>query len=465
MNNQLIYASLFCLGLTSCASEINEVKTPVKKPNIVLFFVDDLGWGDLGMRNAKFESPNVDKLAAQGLNFENTYVASPTCSPSRATLVTGQHPARLKMVRHIPTGPKWGFDKYNRPSKPVNYWKGDPANFPVPNWLDTSYTTYAEALKEQGYYNHFVGKWHLGHEGYHPIDNGFDTQFGTTNFGHPKGYNAPFFKNTDTFKDAKKPDYLTDKLTEHTVDWIENYDKDEPFMLSMWFYNVHRPSDGKPEYVEHFEKQGLTGDHAQYAAQIKSMDDAVGKVRQALKEKGLADNTIILFTSDQGGYFENPPYRGKKQGETLYEGGARVPFFVYWPGVTKPGTINDSVVQTTDIFPTLAEISGGTPSDYENLDGVSLVSTIKENNLLNRNEPIYGYRAYQDLYVSVREKEWKLLGYRSGDIRLYNLAIDPTEKNDVVEQNPDIVKKLIKKLLKWERKMGVEQYSGFKQQS
>lgn len=462
MKTSLIYASLLCLGLASCASDTSNKNTQPKKPNIVLFFVDDLGWSDIGMRNANFESPNVDALAAQGMNFENTYVASPTCSPSRATLVTGQHPARLKIVRHIPTGPKWGFDKYNRPSRPVSYWKGDPANFPVPNWLDTEYTTYAEALKEQGYFNHFVGKWHLGHEGYHPIDNGFDSQFGTTNFGHPKGYNAPFFKNTEVFKNAKKGEYLTDKLADHTVDWIRNYDKEQPFMLSMWFYNVHRPSDGKAEYVEYFKQQGLTGDTAKYAAQIKSMDDAVGKVRKALKDKGVDDNTIILFTSDQGGYFENAPYRGKKQGETLYEGGARVPFFVYWPGVTKPGSVNESVVQTTDIFPTLTEMSGGNVNQYENLDGISLVSTIKSNVDLNRNEPIYGYRAYQDLYVSVRDKEWKLLGYRSGTYRLYNLALDPTEQDDVSEKFPNVVSQLVKKLQSWEKEVGVEQYSGFK---
>lgn len=462
MKKSLLLASCLTLGLSACSTLEKLVETePVKKPNIVLLFVDDLGWGDLGMRTPEFESPNVDALAAESLSLKYTYVASPTCSPSRATLLTGQHPARLKMVRHLPKG---------IPTEATHLWPTDPAQFPVPNWLDTKYTSYATALKNEGYYNHFVGKWHLGHnQGYHPVEHGFDSQWGTTNEGHPKGYNVPFFRDFSTLKqpseqvlvNAKKGEHLTEKLAEHTVDWIKNYDKAQPFMLSLWFYSVHKPADGKAEYVKYFKEKGLTNEKAIYAAQIKSMDDAVGKVRAALKAKGLDKDTIILFSSDQGSFYPNLPFRGKKNGETLYEGGARVPFFVHWPGVTHPGTINSSVVQTTDFFPTLVDIAGGNPSDYENLDGTSLLEVIKGNKTLERNAPIFGYRAYEDLYVSVRDADWKLLGYRSGERRLYNLGIDPLEQTDVAAKYPKVVERMTKKLVDWEYEMGVAQYSGF----
>ncbi len=429
-------------------------------PNIVLFFVDDLGWADLGFRNDKFESPNVDLLASESLDFQQAYVACPTCSPSRATLLTGKHPARLKIVRHIPGGPKFPeFDKFGRTETEFNLWENDPAQFPCRNWLPLEETTYAEALKELGYYNLLVGKWHLGHEPYHPVHQGFDRQIGTTNWGHPKSYYPSYFKNTDVLGDEKEK-YLTDRLTDETVEFIQQYDQEKPFMISCWYYNVHGPHEGRKDFLEHFEKKGLTGRFAHYAAMVAAMDESVGRIRGAIQEKGMKDNTIILFISDQGGYFENGPFRGGKRSDTLCEGGARVPFIVHWPGVTKPGTQNDSVIQTTDLFPTLVDIAGGDASKFAGLDGVSLKTVITNNDTLQRAEPIYGYRAYEDLYASVRADDWKLLAYRSGALSLYNIADDVGEENDILEDHPELAQKLVKKLKLWEKEMGVEQYSG-----
>ncbi len=236
------YTACCLLILLSCACLAGD------QPNIVLFFVDDLGWSDLGHRNPVFESPNIDTLAREGLNFEQAYIACPTCSPSRATLLTGKHPARLELVRHITGGPD---EKYN-------YWKTDPAQFPCVNWLALEYTTYAEVLKAQGYYSLFVGKWHLGHEDYHPIHQGFDRQIGTSNAGHPRGYYPPYFKNSTAMADEKER-YLTDKLTDGAVEFIEQYDRDQPFMLSFWYYSVHGPHQGRRDYVKHFEAKGLAG--------------------------------------------------------------------------------------------------------------------------------------------------------------------------------------------------------------
>jgi arylsulfatase A-like enzyme len=432
---------------------------PTSKPNIVLFFVDDMGWSDLGYRNPVFESPNIDRLAHDGLDFEQAYIASPTCSPSRGTLLTGKHPARLRLVRHIPHKPESGFDEFGRTEEEFNLWKGDPAQFPCINWLPLNHISYAEALKELGYYNLFVGKWHLGHEEYHPIHQGFNRQIGTTNWGHPGSYHPPYFKNSNVFADEKER-YLTDKLTDETVSFIEEYDDKSPFMISLWYYNVHGPHQGREYLVKHFETKGLTGKEAQYAAMVKSVDESVGRIRDALVAKGVEDETILIFLSDQGGDFENPPFHGGKRIDTLYEGGARVPFIFHWPGVTQPGGKNHSIVQSTDLFPTLVEIAGGDPSEYEDLDGVSLLWTIKNNDTLDRGEPIYAYRAYEDLYASVRSGDWKLLACRSGTIKLFNVADDIQEENDLAETHPDKTKELLTKLVDWEKEMGVEKYSG-----
>ncbi len=445
-----IFATALALNLTALAA---------RQPNIVLFFVDDLGWSDLEYRNEVFESPNIDRLAHEGLDFQQAYIACPTCSPSRGTLLTGKHPARLKLVRHIPGGVKNGFDKYGRASREFNVLEIDPAQFPCVNWLALEHTTYAEALSELGYYNLFVGKWHLGHEEFHPIHQGFDRQIGTSNFGHPASYYPPYFRNSDVLADEQER-YLTDKLTDEAVSFIEGYDKDRPFMLSFWYYSVHSPHVGRRDLAAHFEAKGLEGNFAHYAAMVKAVDESVGRVRDALTQRGIADETIVIFLSDQGGYFDNAPFHGGKMVDTLYEGGARVPFIFHWPGVTQTGSINNSIVQSTDLFPTLVEIAGGDPSAYENLDGVSLKTTIKNNSKLERGEPIYGYRAYEDLYASVRESDWKLLAYRSGILKLYNIADDIGEKNNLAVSNPEKTAELKAKLIDWEKKMGVENYSG-----
>ncbi|WP_236624917.1 sulfatase-like hydrolase/transferase [Rhodopirellula sp. SWK7] len=449
------------LGKSSDAESspsVDDVGAVDHQPNILLLFVDDLGWNDLGYRNPKFETPNIDRLAAESVDFEWAYIPSPTCSPSRATLLTGKHPTRLQIVRHIPNEPKFGFDKFGRTDDEFNLWETDPAQFPCRNWLPLEHTTYAEALKGLGYYNQFLGKWHLGHEPYHPVKQGFDAQFGTSNAGHPKSYYPPFFKNSDVLANERER-YLTDTLTDEAVRFVEQYDRDQPFMLSMWYYNVHRPPVGRRDFVEYFEAKGYAKEDAVYAAQVKAVDESVGRLREALTQKEIDKDTVVIFLSDQGSWYQNLPLRGSKRVDTLCEGGARVPMLVHWPGVSKP-TRNESLVQSTDLFPTMVEIAGGNPGDYENLDGVSLVSTIRENSVLDRGEPLIGYRAYEDLYVSVREGDWKLLAYRSGKVSLYNIPDDEREEHDLAASHPEIVHALTRKLIVWEVQMGVQEYSG-----
>ncbi|WP_146393044.1 sulfatase-like hydrolase/transferase [Allorhodopirellula solitaria] len=438
----------------------DNAQAKAKNPNIVLLFVDDLGWNDLGYRNAKFETPNIDRLAGQSLDFQRAYVASPTCSPSRATLLTGQHPARLQMVRHIPTGSKnEDFDTWGRTDVEYNHWEGDPARFPCRNWLPLEHTTYAEALRELGYYNQFVGKWHLGHEPYHPVHQGFDSQFGTTNFGHPKSYNSPFFKNTDVLTDAKSQ-HLTDVLTDESVRFLSEYERDQPFMLSLWYYGVHRPPIGRPDLVEYFLDKGYAESDAIYAAQVKAVDESVGRIREAISSKGIERETILVFLSDQGSWYENLPLRGNKRVDTLCEGGVRVPMMIHWPGKTDAGAKSDIPVQSTDLFPTIVEIAGGDPESHSDLDGVSLAPLLNGKHSLERSSPLFGYRAYQDLYASVRKGDWNMLAYRSGKVELYDVVKDVSEKHDVASENQSVVRQLTDELIQWEQKMSVQQYSG-----
>lgn len=431
-----------------------------EKPNIVLFFVDDLGWSDLGYRNPEtFESPNIDALAREGMDFQQCYVATPTCSPSRGTILTGQHPVRLKLVRHIYGSISPGVDASGHTTNEFAYLATDPAHMPSRNWLPLDVTTYAQALKPLGYYSVFVGKWHLGTEEYFPVPHGFDQQIAVTSHGQPRSYYPPYFAKANG-PGTVNGRYLTDRQTDETVQFIEGYDRKQPFMLSLFYYGVHGPHIGRKDLLKHFEDKGLSGDYAQYATMVKAVDESIGRVREVLKRKGLADNTILIFTSDQGGYFANKPFHGGKMADTLYEGGSRVPFIFHWPGVTKAGSTNNSVIQTTDLFPTLVQLAGGDPVRFKNMDGVSLLSTIKNNSTLHRGEPIYGYRAYEDLYASVREGDWKLLAYRSGKLNLYDLANDIGETNDLAIANSAKVGELKAKLASWERKMGVEKYSG-----
>ena len=397
-------------------------------------------------------------MAKSGISFEQTYIPTPTCSPSRGTLLTGKHPVRLQMVRHIPNEKPHGFDKFGSTYQEFNQLSTDPAQFPSKNWLPLEHTTYAEALKELDYFNVFVGKWHLGHEPYHPIKQGFHKQIGVSNFGHPKSYYPPYFTQDSIFPDSNGT-YLTDKLTDDAVKFISNYKKETPFMLTFSYYSVHSPHEGRKDLVAHFEEKGLEGKYAHYAAMVKATDESVGRVMQAIKAAGKEKETVFIFLSDQGGYFENAPFRGGKKTETLFEGGARVPFFFYWDRVTQPNSINNSVVQSTDLFPTLIDIAGGDASKYQNLDGVSLWPTIKRNKPLAQ-RLLYGYRAYEDLYASVRDGDWKLLAYRSGKMKLFNIAKDITEHNDLANEKPRKVKDLVDKLIQWEKEIGVDEYSG-----
>ncbi|MFH6767193.1 sulfatase [Gaetbulibacter aquiaggeris] len=413
-------------------------------PNIVLLFVDDWGWSDVGFRNDKFYTPNIDQLKIDGMEFTRAYIPTPTCSPSRASLLTGKEAIRLEMPRHIEPENRDGTS-----DKKYNYWKNDPANMPSINWLPLEEVTYAEVLKEQGYFNMFIGKWHLGHEPYYPIYQGFDEMYGTGNWGHPKSYYPDFFK--DNLLEDYTDEYLTDVLTDKAVNFIAGYDREEPFMMSLWYYNVHSPHVGRKDLVEKYLKKGYNEKEAIYAAMVTSMDESVGRVREALKGKGIDKNTVVFVISDQGGFFSNAPLSGGKiGGNTLGEGGSRVPFLVYYPGVTTPGSVSDTPIQTIDVFPTLAEIASNKTYKYQEIQGISLLPEMKGEKLRSRD--LYFYRSYEDQYAAIMSGNWKLIKYRSGKYELFNVVQDVSENNNLIGKDLSIEKKLKRKLKKWEKR-------------
>ena len=445
----LLSLSFFKVTASTSAGDKSRKKD---KPNILLFFVDDLGWADLGYRNPVFHTPNIDQLMKEGMDFSRAYIATPTSSPSRASLLTGKEPVRLRMVRHIPEGEKYGFDAEGRTREPFHLWDGDPARMPSRNWLPLEEITYAERLKEAGYYNVHVGKWHLGSEEFHPVRQGFDEQLGTSNYGHPKSYYQPYFIPLNPLADASKDAYLTDVLTEMTEQFITSYDKDKPFLISLWYYNVHGPFVGRKDLVEKYKKEGLEGRYAEYAAQVSAVDESVGRIRKALKEKGLDENTVILFLSDQGGFFENGPLSGGKiGGNTLGEGGARVPFIVYYPNITKGGSTCDVPVQSIDIYPTLIEIASGEKCKDKGINGVSLLPLLKGGKIKDRN--LYFFRSYEDQYAAVIQVDWKLKAYHSGKFELYNLRDDIGEHNNLIDSSVRIANRLKAELAKWEKEV------------
>lgn len=443
---------LVSTALGSCSDARQQSKDNTNAPNIVIMFVDDLAWMDIRDRSGFIETPNIDHLSAQGISFERAYSPAPVCSPSRVGLITGVHPAKYDFFRHVGSGVKTDFDKYGNALTEFSFWKTDPAKMPSKNWLPLEATTLAERLKPAGYSTHFVGKWHIGHDPYHPIHQGFDTQHGVTNAGHPSNYYPPYFKNTNTYKDAPADKYLTDRVTDDAVEVISKATKaDGPFFLSLWWYGVHRPTVGKKENIDKYLAKGLSQLDAEYATQVEAIDTSVGRVLAALTAEGSADNTIVVFTSDQGGFFDRPPLTGRKSGGlALFEGGARVPLIIKWSEKIASGQSTKQTVSLLDIAPTLMNVAS---ADITNLDGVNLLTSAGKP--IESRDPLILYRHYEDEYAAVVDGPWKLIAKVSGRHALYNTEDDISEKTDVSSAHPQRVKAMVNILEKWKREQNI----------
>ena len=433
---------LFLMGTTQAA----------QKPNIVFFLVDDLGLGDVGCFGSQFhETPNIDRLCSDGLKFSQAYSACTVCSPSRAAILLGKYPARTNLTDWIA-----GHRRRNAPLQ-------------IPDWnmrMGLSETTLPEALKSEGYRSQFVGKWHLmpigaeDFEQHYPTSHGFDRNIAGREWGQPKGpgkYFSPFgMPNLD---DGNKGDFLTNALTDQAVEFIEANQSD-PFFLYFSYYTVHGPIMAPPELVQKYREKALRfpKPHTErvnpsFAAMTELLDRSVGRVRSKLEELGLSDNTIIVFTSDNGGTSElaSAGLRGAKA--LAYEGGTRVSTIVHWPGVTRPGSECTVPIIGNDFYPTLLEMSGGKPMPQQHVDGLSLVPLLQNPNApWSRDELYWHYPHYHRTkpYGAIRKGHWKLIEFfENNAIELYNLKADPAERSNLAATEKIIASDLLKRLQQW----------------
>lgn len=445
-----------------------------KPPNIVFFLADDLGQRDLGAYGSTFyETPNLDQMARDGARFTDAYAACPVCSPTRASILTGQWPQRTGVTDYIgaPTTPEqW---KRNTKSLPALYT----------DRLALDAPTLAKAMKKAGYATFFAGKWHLGPEGWWPENQGFDINKGGVDKGGPYGgkrYFSPY--GNPRLTDGPDGEHLTDRLATETAKFIEA-NKDRPFFAYYSFYDVHTPlmarEDLRKKYEEKRSRLGLsdkwaregerdvrlTQDHVIYAAMVEAMDLAVGKVLAKLDELGLRENTLVIFTSDNGGLStsegwptSNLPLRGGKG--WIYEGGIREPLIVRWPGVVKPGTVVSTPVSSPDFFPTLLEAAGAKPQPGQILDGTSVLPVLKGGTLPERplfwHYPHYGNQGGAPA-AAVRSGDWKLIEWlEDGRTELFNLAQDIGEQTDLAEKEPQRAARLREELHAWQKQVGAK---------
>ena len=463
-------AAAFAIKSSRDATRLFANEATSNKPNIVLILVDDLGWIDTGCYGSKYyETPNIDKLAADGMRFTNAYAACAVCSPTRAAVMTGRYPARLGVTDWIRSRFQGGKIPENK-KNPTEYVGGKNKKLLCPPnalWMELEEITIAEALKPAGYTSCHIGKWHLGADDWYPDRQGFDFNIGGCDFGQPPNYFDPYFRKGQgaipTLEPHRKGEYLTDREADEAVKFIHNH-KDKPFFLYMAHYTVHTPIQAKKELIEKYKAKPPTNQkNPTYAAMVESLDDAVGRICSTLDELNLAENTIIFFTSDNGGLLgptNNAPLRSGKG--FPYEGGIREPLIVRWPKLVKPGTISHEPVTSVDYFPTICQAAGVPLPNDRDIDGVSLLGHLKSNGTreLNRHALYWHFPHYRGKivpYSIIREGSWKLIKrYEGKPFELFNLKSDLSEENDLSKIYPTKTRQLDAKLRRWLRLTGAK---------
>lgn len=451
--------------------------TPViadEPTNFVFFLVDDLGWADVGCFGSSFhETPHIDALAASGMKFTNGYAACPVCSPTRASIMTGRHPVRVDITDWIPGAAA------SRAYNPRFQHIEDRDN------LALDEVTIAEVLKQHDYQTFFAGKWHLGSEGHLPTDQGFDFNIGGHHRGSPPGgYYSPF-KNP-YLPDRKPNEYLTERLTDESIQFLERRDRQRPFLLYLSYYNVHTPVQPYRKRVDHYvakaeqqfdgpvdpiqERRGLSRarqDNPQFASMVAAVDDSVGSILAKLKEASLAENTVVIFFSDNGGLCtlrspgstSNLPLRSGKG--WLYEGGIREPMIIRAPGVTTAGSVSDVPVVSTDFFPTMLELAGLPLQPDVHSDGISLAPLLQGESLQTDRALYWHYPHYHGSTwtpgAAIRDGKWKLIEfYEFDETELYDLSRDIGETNDLSQSMPEKTAELKAKLRAWQQRMNAK---------
>ena len=472
----LISSALLIFG--SCGSpEIGDQGTDAR-PNVLIFLIDDLGWRDTGAYGSEFyETPHIDRLAAAGMRFTEFTTASPVCSPTRASIMTGKHPARLNLTNWI-GGEQAGM------LLQADYVRQ----------LPLSEVTLGEAFHEAGYSTGYIGKWHLGGTGFLPPDQGFDVAVAVNQAGQPASYFYPYRQEEPSvwdvpdLEDGEEGEYLTDRLTDEALAFIDAQG-DNPFFLVLSHYAVHTPLQSKVALTGKYEEKaaglppasgpeflsesglGTTRqrqNHAVYAGMVQSTDESVGRILDRLEALGLSDSTIVVFVSDNGGLStysgertlgptSNLPLRAGKG--WLYEGGIRAPLIIRWPGAAAAGGVSETPASSTDIYPTLLEMAGLAQRPEQHLDGVSLAPVLRYSIELGRETRFWHFPHYHGSgnrpSGAVRVGDMKLIEWFEDDrVELYDLAADPGETYDLSAAMPEAVAELRERLREWRQEVG-----------
>jgi arylsulfatase A-like enzyme len=453
-----MFCRLACSALVLCATLLTAQD---RLPNVVLMLVDDMGWTDIGCGGSKYyETPNIDQLAKDGMRFTDAYSACTVCSPTRAAILTGKSPARLQITDWIAG--------HERPF----------ARLTIPEWtkyLPLEEETLAEKLKAKGYVTASIGKWHLGGPDFYPEKQGFDVNIGGTDRGSPPSYFSPY--GIATLSDGPKGEFLTDRLTSEAINFMEQ-NKEKPFFIYLPHYAVHTPIQAKPEVVAKYQKKAPSRGHSDpvYAALVESVDDSVGRLRAALEKLALRENTLFIFTSDNGGLSHLVNSKGWSRGPTdnsparlgkgsAYDGGVRVPFIAVWPEVIPQGEKCDVPVISYDVLPTVLAAVSGTEVKSQGIDGESLMPLLTQKDLIKRGAIYWHYPHYHPgsatPYSATREGDWKLIEfYEDSRVELYNLRRDPGETQNMAEVDGDVTERLLKQLHQWRADLGAQEPEG-----
>lgn len=480
--NLRIRATIMVLLASVLLSLESRAQKPTQeKINILFFLVDDLGWTDLGYSGSSFyETPNIDALSKDGMVFTRAYAAASICSPTRASIMTGKYPVRTGITNYTGGIQPWDWKK-NTPLLPASNSEK----------LSLDEITVAEALKEGGYDTYLAGKWHLGPEGYWPENQGFDINIGGTDIGNlatkgdTKGYFSPY--NSARIKDGPAGEYLPERLTRETIAYLKSRKQQtKPFFIYHSFYLVHSPFMAENELLKKYEekKEKLhlndvfgTSDTAKkyrinqsfpvYAAMVEALDHAVGAIVKSLKEEGLYDKTLIIFTSDNGGLATPGPGEIPTSNLPLrlgkgwpYEGGIREPMIVRWPGVTKAGSKTASPVCSVDFYPTLLDIAGLPLKPRQHVDGQSIVPLLKERGMKERTLfwhcPHYGNTGSKPS-STIMQGDYKLIrNYEDNSYELYNIVKDIGETHNLVNVEATRVKDMQKVLAAFLKESGAK---------
>ena len=464
---------LFLSFLVTCLSSCQPPAAP--PPNIVFILIDDMGWTDAGVFGSSYyETPGIDRLAAEGVRFTSGYAACPVCSPTRASIMTGKYPATLRQTDWIP-------GRGNRPDQKL-------LQVEDLNHLELDERTLAEVLRDEGYVTAHIGKWHLGPDETHkPEHQGFDINIAGNAKGSPPSYYYPYRRvnrqdSTDVYELAglqaggTEGEYLTDRLGDEAVAFIRSH-ADQPFFLHFSHYAVHTPLQPREDLLPKYEAKGgplpdsadfeyegrrpvrTVQNHAVYGTMVESMDQSVERVLDALEEAGISDNTIVVFFADNGGLSTsegwptaNVPLRTGKG--WLYEGGIRVPMLVKWPGVTQPGSLCEQPVSSIDFLPTLLDMAGHADKIPAGVEGVSFAEILKNEDTLDRETLYWHYPHYSNQGDkpggAIRSGSFKLIErFEDGSLELYDLENDLSEQNNLAAELPELTDSLAQQLRNW----------------